>query len=77
MMQGMVISMEEAKLQTLAQIKGVLDGTAKVTKQRSIKPLLVGKVVQKEKKRCRITRTKVGTVCAELVAVAQSTPSET
>lgn len=50
---------------------------AKVIKQRGIKQLLVGKVVQKEKKRCRITRTKVGTVCAELVAVAQSTPSET
>jgi hypothetical protein len=67
MMQGMVINMEEAKLQTLAQIKGFLDGTANVIKQ-----LLVGKVVQKEKKRCRNTRSKVGTVCTELVAVAQS-----
>ena len=30
MMQSMVINMEEAKLQTLAQIKSFLDGTAKV-----------------------------------------------
>lgn len=30
MMQGMVINMEEAKLQTLAQIKAFLDGTAEV-----------------------------------------------
>lgn len=30
MMQSMVINMEEAKLQTLAQIKSSLDGTAEV-----------------------------------------------
>lgn len=30
MMQGMVINMEEAKLQTLAQIKGFLDGTTEI-----------------------------------------------
>jgi len=31
MMQGMVIDMEEARLQTLAQVKAFLDGTAEVT----------------------------------------------
>ena len=50
---------------------------AKVIKQRGVNQLLDGKDVQKEKKSCRITRKKVGKVCAELVAVSQPTPSET
>lgn len=49
----------------------------KVIKARGIRLLLEGKVVQKEKKRSGITRIKVGTVCSELVAEAQSTPTET
>jgi hypothetical protein len=31
MMQGMLIDMEEARLQTLAQVKAFLDGTAEVS----------------------------------------------
>jgi len=50
---------------------------AKVIKRRGIKRLLDGKCVQKKKKRCRITRVKVGAESSELIAVTQSTLSET
>jgi putative transposase len=50
---------------------------AKVIALRGVKQLLVGKCIQKEKKRCRITLIKVGAEGSELVAATQSTLSET
>ena len=50
---------------------------AKVIALRGVKQLLAGKCIQKEKKRCRITRIKVGAEGSELVAATQSTLSET
>ena len=50
---------------------------AKVIAMRGVKQLLAGKCIQKEKKRCRITRSKVGAEGSELVAATQSTLSET
>jgi len=35
MMQGMVINMEEARLQTLAQVRAFLDGTTEVAFRKS------------------------------------------
>jgi putative transposase len=49
---------------------------AKVIAMRGIRQLLAGKCVQKEKKRCGITKSKVGAVGSEPVAVTQSTPGE-
>ena len=50
---------------------------AKVIAMRGVRQLLSGKCVQKEKKRCGITRTKVGAEGSEPVAATQSTPGET
>ncbi|MEI8363116.1 MAG: transposase [Betaproteobacteria bacterium] len=50
---------------------------AKVIALRGVKQLLAGKCIQKEKKRCRITRSKVGAEGSKLVAEMQSTLSET
>jgi len=50
---------------------------AKVIALRGVKQLLAGKCIQKEKKRCRITHSKVGAEGSELVAATQSTLSET
>ncbi|MDP1597180.1 MAG: hypothetical protein Q8K80_03125, partial [Methylotenera sp.] len=50
---------------------------AKVIALRGVKQLLAGKCIQKEKKQCRITRSKVGAEGSELVAATQSTLSET
>jgi putative transposase len=50
---------------------------AKVIAMRGVQQLLSGKCIQKEKKRCRITRIKVGAEGSELVAATQSTLSET
>ncbi len=50
---------------------------SKVIKVRGIRLLLENKVVQKEKKRSGITRTKVGAGCSELVVQTQPTPMET
>jgi hypothetical protein len=44
MMQGMVINMEEARLQTLAQVKAFLDGIAEVIAGRSQEPTATVKV---------------------------------
>ncbi|MDP3210647.1 transposase, partial [Methylotenera sp.] len=49
---------------------------AKVIKRRGVQQLLSGKSIQKEKKRCRITRIKVGAEGSELFAATQSTLSE-
>ncbi|MDE3022931.1 MAG: transposase, partial [Pseudomonadota bacterium] len=50
---------------------------AKVIALRGVRQLLSGKGVQKEKKRCRITRNKVGAEGSEPAAETQSTPGET
>jgi putative transposase len=51
---------------------------AKVIAMRGVRQLLSGKCVQKEKKRCRITKSKkVGAEGSEPVAKTQSTPGET
>jgi putative transposase len=50
---------------------------AKVIAMRGVQQLLAGKCIQKEKERCRITRSKVGAEGSELVAATQSTLSET
>lgn len=50
---------------------------AKVIALRGVRQLLSGKCVQKENKRCRITRIKVGAEDSEPVAATQSTPGET
>jgi len=49
---------------------------ARVIAMRGVRHLLAGKVVQKEKKRCGITKSKVGVVGSEPVAAMQSTPGE-
>jgi len=49
----------------------------KVIAMRGVRQLLAGKCVQKEKKRCKITRIKVGAEGSELIAAMQSTPDET
>lgn len=49
---------------------------AKVIALRGVRQLLNGKCAQKEKKRCRITRIKVGAEGSEPVAATQSTPME-
>ena len=50
---------------------------AKVIALRSVRQLLSGKCVQKESRRCRITRNKVGAEGSEPIAETQSTPGET
>jgi len=50
---------------------------AKVIAMRGVRQLLSGKCVQKEKKRCRITRIKVGAEGSEPVVETQSTLGET
>ena len=50
---------------------------AKVIAKRGVRQLLSGKCVQKEKKRCRITKNKVGQEVSEPVAEMQPTPGET
>jgi putative transposase len=50
---------------------------AKVIAMRGVRQLLAGKCVQKEKKRCGITRKKVGAEGSEPIAATQSTPGET
>lgn len=50
---------------------------AKVIAMRGVRQLLGGKCVQKEKKRCRIMRIKVGVEGSEPAAETQSTPGET
>ncbi|MDE3022058.1 MAG: transposase [Pseudomonadota bacterium] len=50
---------------------------AKVIALRGVRQLLSGKGVQKELRRCRITRNKVGAEGSEPVAQTQSTPGET
>ena len=49
---------------------------AQVIAQRGIRQLLDGKGVKKEKKRCGITKSKVGAVGSEPVADTQPTPEE-
>ncbi|MEI7842409.1 MAG: hypothetical protein WCI39_05190 [Gallionellaceae bacterium] len=49
---------------------------AKVIAKRGVNLLLSGEYVEKRKKRCGITRKKVGAVSSELVVEAQSTPCE-
>jgi len=50
---------------------------AKVIMRRGVQQLLSGQGIQKEKKRCRITRIKVEAEGSELVVETQSTLSET
>lgn len=50
---------------------------AKVIAMRGVRQLLAGKCVQKEKRRCRITKIKVGAEGPEPIAATQSTPGET
>ncbi|MHB1098836.1 MAG: RNA-guided endonuclease InsQ/TnpB family protein, partial [Burkholderiales bacterium] len=50
---------------------------AKVIAMRGVRQLLAGKCVQKEKKRCGITRIKVGAEGSEPVAATQSPPGKT
>ena len=50
---------------------------AKVIAMRGVRQLLDGKCVQKEKKRCRITRIKVGAEGSEPVVETQSTSGKT
>lgn len=50
---------------------------AKVIAMRGVRQLLAGKCEQKEKKRCRITKNKVGAEGSKPVAATQSTPGET
>ena len=49
---------------------------AKVIAMRGVRQLLSGKCVQKEKKRCRITKNKVGQEVSEPVAEMQPTSGE-
>jgi putative transposase len=50
---------------------------AKVIAMRGVQQLLSGQGVQKEKKRCRMTRIKVWAEGSKLFSATQSTPSET
>jgi len=50
---------------------------AKVIAMRGVRQLLAGRCVQKESRRCRITRNKVGAEGSEPVAETQSTLGET
>jgi putative transposase len=50
---------------------------AKVIAARGVKQLLVGKCARKEKKTCRITRTKVGAEGSKPGAAMHPTPGET
>ncbi|MBZ0094569.1 MAG: transposase [Sulfuricella sp.] len=50
---------------------------AKVIAMRGVRQLLAGKCVQKEKKRCGITRIKVGAEGSEPAAETQSPPGKT
>ena len=49
---------------------------AKVIAMRGVRKLLAGECVQKKKKRCGITRIKVGAEGSEPIAAMQSTPGE-
>ncbi len=49
---------------------------AKVIAMRGVRQLLAGKCIQKEKKRCRITKNKVGQEVSEPVAEMQPTSGE-